>query len=315
MSYNRVEKPYYSWVESYRPKTLEDIILSKFIKTKMTEIIKAGDITNLLFHGSFGCGKTTMAKMIPELIGFDYMFLTGKSCGIDMLRFSIPQYISNYSLDNKNRKIIIIDEAEKMSDDFSRGFNSFIEEYAHSAAFIITTNYPDQLTGAFRSRFNDFCFDIPTAEERKELFKVFLERIFFILDKENVVYDRKVVQKFVYNYYPDLRKSLNMLQAMSVGGTLDVGILKVKEESFDELIVVLKARKFSKMLEYIEENELTMYQLILDFRRNLGKVEISSVGDLVKLMNDYQYKNVFVPNKDVNLIAFLTEVMVDIIFK
>lgn len=313
--YNSSNKPLHDWIEKYRPKTTEDIILPQFVRGKMENIIKEGELTNLLFHGKVGCGKTTMAKMIPELLGFDYMFTNGKSCGIDMLRDSIPKFISNFSLENRNRKVVIIDEAEKMSDDFSLGFNSFVEEYSKNAAFILTTNFPNRLSDAFHSRFNSFSFDIPTKEERKQLFKPFLERVYFILDSEKIEYDKNIVWKFIFNYYPDMRGAINALQSMSVGGVLDVGILRRKEESFIELISILKARKFNNMLDFISENEIDLDQIIVDITRNIDKVSNESIPNLIKLMNTYQFYNVTVTNRDVNLIAFLTEVMIEIIWK
>lgn len=304
------EKELYAWVEKYRPKNIDEVVIPQSVKKVLNGILKKEELTNLLFYGDFGCGKTTCAKAICEQLGFEYMFITGTNCGIDTIRYTFTQFASSFSFDSDKRKVIIIDEAEKMSDTFSQAFNSFIEEFSDNVAFILTTNYPAQLSGGMRSRFNDVCFDITSRDEKKDLFIEFLNRTCTILDKEGVTYDRKTVSTFIFNYFPDMRKSLNMLQKYSAeNDTIDVGILIKYDELYEKLFEIIKAKKFVPMYNFIEEQELNFHKVTAYFLKNVSKIDGSSIPLLIKLINDYDYKNSFVDHKKVNLIAFLTDVM------
>lgn len=309
------EKKNYIWVEKYRPKKVDDVILPKSVKKVLKGLLNKEDLTNLLFYGNAGCGKTTCAKAICEELGMDYIFINGTSCGVDTARYSFPQFASSKSLESSKRKVIIIDEAEKMTDSFSQAFNSFIEEFSHNCAFILTTNHPNQLSSAIRSRFNDVCFDVKSKEEKKEMFLEFLNKICEILNLENINFERKVVSHFIFEYFPDMRKSLNMLQAETTNGNLDVDSLGKGGKEFDFLIELLKDKKFSKMLLYIQENEMELNNIINVFTKKYDIIDNTSLPTLIKIMNDYQYKDSFVVNKQLNLIAFLTEVMIGINFK
>ena len=306
------EREQYVWVEKYRPTKIEDIVLPNVVKKQLRGIIKKGELTNLLFYGNVGCGKTTCAKAIPEELGFDYMFINGKNCGIDTARHTLPQYATALSFDNNNRKIIIIDEAEKMSDDFGKALQTFIEEYADNCAFILTTNHPNQLSSAIRSRFNDVCFDITNKDEKKVLFSTFKTKVLEILDKEGITYDSKVVARFIFDYFPDMRKSLNMLQSYSNDNEIDIGILAKRDSEFDELLKLLKAREFRPMIDFIKESELDFMKVSNYFINMIDKFDNINTAMMIKMINEYDYKNAFVVHKQANLLAFLTEVISEV---
>jgi replication factor C small subunit len=311
---NFIEKNQYVWVERYRPKSIDDVILPKSVKKTLKGIIKKGDLTNLLFYGSAGCGKTSSAKAICEQLGFDYMFINGTNCGVDTARYTFPQFASSLSLENDKRKVIIIDEAEKMSESFSQAFNSFIEEYSDNCAFILTTNFPNRLLPSLRSRFNDVSFDVQTLDEKRQLFIDFITIVFGILDKEGITYDKKVVSNYIADYFPDMRKCLNMLQANSLDGEINNGVLSRKEYEFDVLFKHLKAKHFIKMMEFVQENELEFHKTSEAFTKNIEKIDKKSIPVLFKLISDYDYRNSLATNKQANLIAFLTDIMTEVIF-
>lgn len=308
------EKELFVFVEKYRPHKIEDIVLPSKVKKQLEGVLKEGDFTNLLFYGNAGCGKTSAAKALCEELNREFLFINGTNCGVDAARYTFPQFASSLSLESSDRKVIIIDEAEKMSDSFSQAFNSFIEEYADNCAFILTTNHPNQLSSAIRSRFNDISFDVSTKEEKKEMFLEFLERCYNILDKENITYDKKIVAKFLLEYFPDMRKSLNMLQSYASDKVIDIGILSTKKEEFEILLKSLKNKEFKTMMELVVQNELDFTKVSNFLLKNLDKVDNRSVAVIIKLVNDYDYKNSFVINKQVNVVAFLTDVMSNVLF-
>ncbi len=308
------DKKQYVWIEKYRPKTIDDIILPKAVKKVLNGIVKKGDLTNLLFYGSAGCGKTSSAKAICEQLDADYMFINGTDCGIDTARYTFPQFASSLSLESDKRKVIIIDEAEKMSDTFAPAFNSFIEGYSDNCSFILTTNHPNRLAESLRSRFNDVSFDVQTLDEKRQLFVDFISAVFVILDVEGITYDRKVVSNYIADFFPDMRKCLNMLQANSLDGELNVGVLSRKEYDFDILIAYLKDKQFSKMLDFVQTNELEFHKVTTAMMKNYGKIEKKSLPSLFKLISDYDYRNSLATNKQANLIAFLTDLMSELSF-
>lgn len=118
------------WVEKYRPTSVKDVVLPSSVKKLMKGFVKKGNLTNLLFYGNVGCGKTTCAKALADELGLTYLFVNGTACGVDTARYTFPEFASSMSMFDDKRRLIIIDEAEKMTDSFSQAFNSFVEEYS-----------------------------------------------------------------------------------------------------------------------------------------------------------------------------------------
>lgn len=303
-------KDQFIWVEKYRPASIKDVVLPSSVKKLMKGFVKKGELTNLLFYGNVGCGKTTCAKALADELGLVYIFVNGTACGVDTARYTFPEFASSMSMFDNKRRLIIIDEAEKMTDSFSQAFNSFVEEYSINCSFILTTNHPNQLSPAIRSRFNPICFDIPNKDEKKEMFTDFLNRTCEILEKESITYERKIIAKFIFDYFPDMRKSLNMLQAYSEGeGCIDIGILTKKDSEYENLLKILKAKDFKALIPFIQETELDFNNIVSYFILNYNKFDAMSIAVVIKLISDYDYKNVVVIHKQANLIAFLTDVM------
>jgi len=304
----------YLFVEKYRPKTLEDLILPSDLKNVFKSILNKGELTNMIFYGSPGVGKTSLAKILAETLGFEMLFINGKNCVIDFLRYGLPQFASNLSFDSK-KKLVVIDEAEKMTTDFANGLLSFIEEFHKNCTFILTTNFPSSFLPSFDSRFNKISFDYKNKEEKKEVFVEFLESVYNILDKENIKYDKKVVMNFIFPYFPDLRQALNNLQLISLEGEINISVLSKKNLDFTNLIRILKEKKFMEMYEYITENEIEFSNIIEEFMKNFSLFEPSNLPILIKLLNEHQYKHAFAIDKKVNLVDFLTNVMIEVKIK
>ena len=290
----------YVWTEKYRPSKVQDLVLPDSVKKKFKGILKKGEMTNMLFFGGSGVGKTSSAKALCSELGFEYMFIRGKDCGIDTARFLLPEFASGMSFGSNNRRVILVDECEKMTEDFAKALQSFVEEFADNVAFILTTNFPNRLSPAIRSRFNDVCFDISGRDEKNKMFGDIVENISSILDKEKIVYDRKVISKFVLNHFPDMRKTLSELQIYSLEeGVIDTGILSIKNDEYEGLMGNLKSKNFREMLETVKENDIEFIKVSEYLLTRLDAIDSRSVAVIIKLINEYDYKNSFVQHKQV----------------
>lgn len=299
----------YLWSEKYRPD-IEGLILVNEVKSVIKKIVDEKEIGNYIFYGGSGTGKTSAAKALCNALDRDYMFLNGTNCGVNTLRYTIPEFASSLSLERSGKKVIIIDEAEKMTDEFSQGFNSFIEQFHKTCSFILTTNFPDKFMKALDSRFVKIGFDVRNKTEKVELFKLFLKRLKYVLDEENIEYDINIVKEYSWYIFPDMRKCLNSLQYNTRDGKISEEILGQRDNSFRQLLILLKDKQFKKMIEFVEAEDIKFEQVMDDMSRNLLKVfDIKEIPEVLKIMNEAQYRHGFAINKKINLLDFLTLIM------
>jgi len=304
----------FPWVEKYRPRTVKECILPKHLLDTFTEFVKNGQITNMTFDGPKGSGKTTVARALCEELGCDFIFINGsEENGIDMLRTKLRNFATTVSF-NGGVKVAIIDEAEYLNATSTQpAFRSFMEEFSKNCRFIFTCNNKNRLLPALLSRAPVIDFKIP-EDERPKMASKFLARLKEILAAEGVEYDEKVLVQVVLKFFPDYRRILGELQIYSLSGKIDVGILgKLVDTNLKPLIDILKEKDFKKMCQWVVDNEVddsifsNLFEEIND--------KIVEIPQLVILLNDYSFKSCFVTDKQLNLIAFFTELMATINFK
>jgi len=213
------------WVEKYRPKRIEDCILTEELKQTFIEFVKKKEIPNLLLSGTAGTGKTTVARALCEELNSDYIIINGsEESGIDVLRTKIKQFASTISFTG-NTKVVILDEADYLNPNSTQpALRGFIEEFANNCRFIFTCNFKNRIIPPLHSRCAVIEFKIPKGEKPK-LAAEFFKRITAILADKEVTADSKVVAKVIEKYFPDFRRTLNELQRYSQSGTIDEGIL------------------------------------------------------------------------------------------
>ena len=305
------------WVEKYRPKTIEDCILPDSLKATFQEYVNRKEIPNLLLSGTAGVGKTTVAKALCEEVGCDYIVINGSDdSGIDVLRNKIKNYASSVSLMG-GRKVVIIDEADYLNPNSTQpAFRGVIEEYASNCSFIFTCNFKNRIMDAIHSRCT--CIDFKLNGSKAKMASAFFKRVENILEIEGVKYDKPVVAEIITKHFPDNRRILNELQRYSVGGTIDKGLLaSVSDVQLTELINSLKVKDFAGARKWVTNNldndPTKIYRKLYDGLYELLKP--NSVPQLVLHLAKYQYQSAFVADHEINMIACLTEVMVDCEFK
>ena len=306
------------WVEKYRPNTLSDCILPDELKNTFQEFVNQENIPNLLLSGSAGVGKTTVAKAMLEELGADYIVVNGSLHGnIDTLRTEIMNFATTVSF-SEGRKYVILDEADYLNPQSTQpALRNFMEEYSKNCGFILTCNFKNRIIEPLQSRCSviDFLFPKKLAPS---LAGSFFTRVKTILDQEEVKYDEKVLAEIIQRHFPDWRRVLNELQRYSVSGIIDVGILSnSSQNAFKSLISLLKGKQFSDMRKWVAQNidsdPTSIMRQLYDSSSEV--IKPSSIPQLVLLIGEYQYKSAFVADQEVNLVAFLTQVMADVEFK
>jgi len=311
----------YLWVEKYRPKTIDDCILSQDIKETFKEFLNQKEIPNLLLSGTAGTGKTTVARALCEQLGVDYIIINGSDEGrqIDTLRTKIKNFASTVSLtEEANHKVVIIDEADYMNaDSVQPALRNFIETFYNNCRFIFTCNYKNKIIPALHSRCTVVDFTIKNGQKVKTA-TALMDRLSNILNEEKIEFDKKVLAELIQKYYPDFRRTINELQRYSVRGKIDSGILfSLSEANNKELVKLLKEKKFTDMRKWVVQNidkePQALFRGIYDILYE--SLDAKSVPQSVLIIAGYQYKAAFVADQEINMVACLTEIMASCKFK
>ena len=305
----------YLWVEKYRPRTIADTILPDGLKQMFQKLVDTGELPNMLFTGSAGLGKTTVARALCNELGVDYILINGSEEGnIDTLRTKIKQFASTVSLQG-GYKVVILDEADYLNPQSTQpALRGFIEEFANNCRFILTCNFKNRIIEPLHSRCGVYEFNT-TKKDMAVLASQFFVRAQHILNTEGVQFNEKSIPPLIIKHAPDWRRIINELQRHSISGSL-VGDVTNNIGTFDTLFTCLKEKDFKKMRSWVVNNIDTdaaaifrgVYDLMSD------KVEPQSIPQLVLILADYQYKNAFVADHELNVVACMTEVMANVKF-
>ena len=308
------------WVEKYRPKTIEDCILPENIKKTFSDFLNKGEIPNMLLCGPPGVGKTTVAKALCNELGVDFYVINGSDEGrfLDTVRNNAKNFASTVSLSSTAKhKVVIIDEADNTGNDVQLLLRAFIEEFAGNCRFIFTCNYKNKILEPLHSRCAVVEFGIK-GKEKAQLAGSFFKRLQDILDAEGVRYDPKVLAELINKHFPDWRRVLNECQRYSVSGEIDTGILaSFSDISVNELIKNLKSKNFTEVRKWVvgnlDNDASSLLRRIYDTCYDC--LSPQSIPAAVLIIAKYQYQCAFVADQEINLLAALTEIMVECEFK
>jgi len=299
------------WTEKYRPKTISDCVLPERLKKVFQEFVDDKQIPNLLLHGSSGVGKTTVAEALCDQIDCPNIIINGsEESGIDVLRNEVKRFASTGSLTGNGRKMVILDEADYLHPSSTQpALRRLMEEFSSNCGFIFTCNYPSKIIPALHSRCTVIEFKITQSEIKES----FVERVKYILDTEDISYDKDVVVGLTDKYLPDLRRIINELQRSGgASGVIDADTLQDYETvSIDELCDLLKQNQFDEVRQWVVENQegepTALLRKIYDSLSEM--LEPESVPGAVLIIADYSYKSTLVSDQEINLVACMVELM------
>ena len=306
------------WVEEYRPKTIDDCILPASLKTLFQSFIEKGEISNMLFSGTPGVGKTTVAKALCEQMNCDWIMINGsEEGGIDVLRNKIKNFASTVSLSG-GKKVVILDEADYLNPQSTQpALRGFVEEFHKNCRFILTCNFKNRIIEPLHSRFSNIEFRINNKDKPK-LAGQLMDRAVYILKEQHIEYEDKALVGLITKHFPDFRKLINELQRYSVSGAIDAGVLvNISDENLKSLTGHLKAKEFGDMRKWVVNNldndPVKIFRKIYDSLNTTLQPE--TIPHAILIIADYQYKSAFVADQEINLVACLTELMSQVKFK
>jgi DNA polymerase III delta prime subunit len=307
------------WVEKYRPQKIDDCILPESLKKTFKDYVTHGELPHMLLCGTAGVGKTTIAKALCNEIGAEYIVLNGSDTGghVDTLRLLVKGFATTVSLTDA-KKVVIMDEADYMQAQSTQpALRNYMEEFSANCRFIFTANYKNRIIEPIHSRCAVIDFKLE-PKDKQELAASFFKRATTILKQEGIEFDPKVVAELITKHFPDYRRILNELQRYSVSGKIDSGILvNVSQESYKDLVKFLKEKDFTNARKWVGKNSdsdaVALFRELYD--NSVEYLDQGSIPALVLILAKYQYQGAFVADHQLNIMAALTEIMVECKFK
>jgi replication factor C small subunit len=299
------------WVESFRPDTLEGYIGNEHIIEKVRIFIDNGDVPHLLFYGTAGTGKTTLAKIIAGSVDADVMYINASDeNSVDAVRDKIKRYASTVGF--RRWKIIILDEADYLTPNAQAALRNLMETYSKTTRFILTCNYVEKIIDPIQSRCQTFAITPPNKTD-------VAKRLVQVLEENSVQYDIKDVAAIINSSYPDIRRAINAAQASVVNGNLQLDKASAIQANYmTEVLTVLqnsadKKSAFNKIRQIIADSKVRdftpLYTFLYD---NLDEFAHGHIAPCILIIAEAQYKDSSVVDKEINIMAMFVNILGEI---
>ena len=296
------------WAEKYRPSTIDNYICDDQLRNIVKDFISRKDIPHLLFHGSAGTGKTTLAKILTSNIPCDVMYVNASdNTGVDFVRDKIKPFAS--SMGFHDLKVVILDEADYMSTNSQASLRNLMETYSKNTRFILTCNYVEKIIAPLISRSQVFKLEPPAMKD----VAVYVKNI---LDSENIKYSMPDIASVTKDMYPDVRKIVNFLQQSSTSGTLKLVATQSANVDFkNKIIVSLKNCKnnpkaFNEIRQMVNDSGIKMFEEL--YTELYDRAEDFASGKEINVIIEVSesiYQSAMVVDKEITFMACIAKLI------
>lgn len=299
------------WTEAFRPNTLEGYIGNEHIIEKVKIFISNGDVPHLLFYGSAGTGKTTLAKIIANSVDADLMYINASDeNSVDAVRDKIKRYASTVGF--KRWKIIILDEADYLTPNAQAALRNLMETYSKTTRFILTCNYVEKIIDPIQSRCQTFAIMPPNKTD-------VAKRLVSVLEEKQVQYDIRDIAAIINSSYPDIRRAINTAQSCVIENRLTLDKASAIQANYmTEVLEMLKDPKdrkatFTKIRQCIADSKVRdftpMYTFLYD---NLDEFAHGHIAPCILIIAESQFKDASVVDKEINIMAMFVNILGEI---
>ena len=292
-------------VEKYRPNVLENYVGNKNIKSVISKYLEQNDIQNFVFYGPAGTGKTTLAKLIVNNLDCDYIYINASDeRGIETIRDKVNGFASVASF--KPLKVVILDEADFLTIQAQASLRNIIETFSRTTRFILTCNYVERIIDPLQSR----CQVLKVVPPTKKIAALHLLKI---LDQENIKHTDEDIINIVNQFYPDLRKCINTIQANTVDSQLKLDKSVLFSSNYvDKVINELGKDKpsFKQIRQIIADANTDDYEeLFRELFDSASEYLPGKEGTVAGLVNNHQYKANFRIDKEINVMSLINNII------
>jgi replication factor C small subunit len=304
----KIQVPDHSlWTERYRPKKLEDFIGSNAIKETLQTWLDTKDIPHLLFFSSPGTGKSSIGKMLIDLIPCDSLEINASDKnGVESIRSEIQEFCMTMGM--QSLKILFLDEADRLTPEAQCIMRNLMETYAHSTRFILTCNYHDKIIPAIKSRSQSFEIKPPSKPEvMKHLVK--------ILNIEKITYKMEDVAFIVNSYFPDMRKIINFAQQSSINSELKIAKANSVDHDYKTKLVEMlktptKAGIFDDIRQLVADASFSNYEEVYKYLfDHVDEYASNKAPEAILNLADAVYQSSLVFEREITFVAAMHKLL------